>query len=293
MKRILYTIVATGLFAGASFAQPSEQVVTMSTSGQPFVGTLVTPAGDPAPVVLLLHGFTGSRDELPTDHVPSGVFAYTADKLAEAGLASLRIDFRGSGESLADMAFEDTTFESQIADAEAAVAYLKELDSVDGSSIHALGWSQGGLVAASLAGRGAEVETLSLWNAVGDPKATFGSLFGPDLMAQGNAAAADEAIVATLPWGAEVTLKGGFFEGIQSNRPLEEITGFAGPLFVAAGTQDTVVLPEFGQQFIEAHEGEETLWVADMDHVFNVFANTETLDDLIANNISFLTASQN
>ena len=98
-------------------ALADEAIVTIPSEGSELVATLQTPDGDPAPVVLLLHGFTGVRDELKTDAVPDGVFAYTADKLEEAGLASLRVDFRGSGESTADLSFADTTFEGQIADA--------------------------------------------------------------------------------------------------------------------------------------------------------------------------------
>lgn len=280
--------LSTALLAGAAHADVTEQTVTLTTNGQPFVGTLVTPAGEPAPVVLLLHGFTGARDELATDHVTEGVFAHTAARLAEAGFASLRIDFRGSGESLADLSFADTTFEGQIADAQAAVSYLAGLDTVDGQDIHVIGWSQGGLVAASLAGRGAAVDTVSLWNAVGDPEATFGGILGDETLAMGIAAAPDDVIAATLPWGAEITLKGAFFDEVATHDPFAEIAGFGGPLFVAVGTNDTTVLPENGTRFIDAHDGEEMLWSAEMDHVFNVFGTDEALGALVDQTIAFI-----
>lgn len=241
--------------------------------------------------MLLLHRFTGARNELATDHVKAGVFAYAAETLASQGLASLRIDFRGSGESLADMSFADTTFESQIADAEAAVAYLATLDSVDGDDIHVIGWSQGGLVAASLAGRGAEVDSVSLWNAVGDPKATYGGLLSTETVALGMSADPGETITAKLPWGAEIELKGAFFDGIATHDPVDEIKGYSGPLFVAVGRQDTAVDAVNGTRFIDAHDGPEQLWTAEMDHVFNVFAERATLDELLAQTVAFIEAN--
>ncbi|MEX0285788.1 MAG: alpha/beta hydrolase family protein [Paracoccaceae bacterium] len=289
MRTLFLSLTAIGL-ASMAQAEITEQVVTLSSGGQPFVGTLATPAGDPAPVVLLLHGFTGARNELATDHVSAGVFAHSAQKLGEAGFASLRIDFRGSGESTADLSFADTTFEGQIADAAAAVDYLAGLDSVDGQDIHVIGWSQGGLVAASLAGRGAAVDTVSLWNAVGDPTATYGGLLGAEFLTEAIAASADEVITATLPWGAEIELKGAFFDGIAAHDPIKEIAGYSGPLFVATGTNDTVVLPENGEAFMAAHDGAEVLWSAEMDHVFNVFGTGETLDLMLAETIGFIQA---
>ncbi|KMW59153.1 Alpha/beta superfamily hydrolase [Candidatus Rhodobacter oscarellae] len=276
-------LTATPLVAG-------ESVVTLSSQGQDMIGTLNLPAGGPAPVVLLLHGFTGTRNELATDHVPGGVFAYTAGRLAEAGYASLRIDFRGSGESLADMTFAQTTFESQIADAQAALAYLQGSDRVAGEDVYVIGWSQGGLVAASLAGRSGAPDGVALWNAVGDPMETYAFL-GAETLAAGMAAAPDEVVQIKLPW-AEFPLNGAFFDGVETHDPVAEIKAYDGPLFVASGAQDTTVLPKNGAAYIAAHEGPEALWLAEMDHVFNVFAEGETLTQMVSETIGFFEAHQ-
>lgn len=271
-------------------ALAGESVVTLSSAGQEMIGTLNLPEGAPAPVVLLLHGFTGSRDELASDHVPNGVFVYTASRLAEAGYASLRIDFRGSGESMKDMSFAETTFESQIADAQAAVAYLQGLETVAGDDIHVIGWSQGGLVAAALAGRGAGADTVALWNAVGTPMETY-AFVGDKTLAEGLAAAPDQPVQVTLPW-AEFPLNGAFFDGVETHDPMAEITGYKGPLFVASGLKDTTVLPHNGKAFVAAHEGPELLWEAEMDHVFNIFGEGETLTKMVSETIAFFDANQ-
>lgn len=276
-----------------ALAQPAEERVELKNDGQSFIGTLATPGGDPAPVVLLLHGFTGSRDELPIPNTEDGVFSRTARLLAESGYASLRIDFRGSGESTADMTYEATTFEGQVADALAALEYLQSLNCVDGDDVYVIGWSQGGLVASAVAARSDGLDAVALWQAVGDPEATYGGLLGAETMVAGMAAAPDETITATLPWGAEVRLNGAFFDGIETFDPMAEVAAYSGPLFVTKGMLDTTVLPEASDAFIAAHQGPEELWTAEMDHVFNVFTATETIDQMVAATVAFFDAHRN
>ncbi|MEM1363723.1 MAG: alpha/beta fold hydrolase [Pseudomonadota bacterium] len=268
-------------------AAPTETIFRLSVQGQEMIGTLALPEGPPAPVVLMLHGFNGARDEVATEHVPDGVFAHTADKLAAAGFASLRIDFRGSGDSIQDMSFAETTFESQIADAEAAMTHLQTLNVVNGNELFVIGWSQGGLVAAALAGRTDAPDAVALWNAVGDPVATYGGIFGPDQFARALAADPGTAVSLTLPWGETVSLNGAFFEDVSRHEPVREIETYSGALLVVQGLKDTVVLPENGDAYIAAHPGESTLWTAQMDHVFNTFAEAAMFDAVVDATISF------
>lgn len=114
--------LAIALSGFARIANAREQTVQIATDRGNIVGTLATPDGPPAPVVLLLHTFTGMRDELPVAATGEGAFARTARALKKAGYASLRIDFLGSGDS--DGAWEDTTISGQIADALEAVRWL-------------------------------------------------------------------------------------------------------------------------------------------------------------------------
>lgn len=289
MQRFLSTTVV--LFAAilplAVSAQSSETAVTLQSEGQNMVATLQLPEGKPAPVVLLLHGFTGTRDELVIPGTGEGVFVRTANMLADNGYASLRIDFRGSGESVADFTYESTTLEGQIADALAAIDYLEKLDSVDGDDIYVIGWSQGGLVAAAAAGRSGKPDAVALWQAVGDIDATYGGILSEEILAAGKAAAADQTLVVELPWGAEVSLNGAFFHGLGNLDPMAEIARYSGPLFVTQGTTDTTVLPATADAYIAAHEGPEQLWTAEMGHVFNVFSDTDTLDTMVADTLSF------
>ncbi len=278
-------ILLASLLAASPALSQSADTVTIDTPLGPIIGTLETPAGAPAPVVLMFHGFTGSRDELPVATTEEGVFSRTARMLAEQGIASLRIDFRGSGESPGD--FADTTFEGQVADGLAALDWLEANAAVDGQRLAVLGWSQGGLVATAVAGRSDKPDALVLWAAVADPQESFGGILGAETLVKGFAAG-DAALPVTLPWGAEITLKQGFFDGIASFDPKAELASYAGPLFVAHGTLDTTVLPAAADAFLAAHDGEEVKWTAEMDHAFNAFTGPETLDQMVSETIGFV-----
>ncbi|EYD72580.1 alpha/beta hydrolase family protein [Limimaricola hongkongensis] len=258
--------------------------VSIEVDGTPVHGLLATPPGGPAPVVLLLHGFTGDRDELDIAGAGEGVFARTARLLAEAGYASLRIDFRGSGESTEGFDFARTTFDSQIADAQAALDWLAADARVLGRP-YLIGWSQGGLVAASVAGRGAPVEAVALWAGVADPQITFATLFGPKMLEQG--VLSPEPTSVTLPWGAEITLAQPFFEAILDADPLAEIARYDGPLFVAQGSEDATVDPAQAEMWLSAHDGPEELWLREMDHAFDAYQGPDRLDEMVAATVAF------
>lgn len=279
------TILLLALLTATPVLAQSEEKVTIDTALGQIIGTLEVPAGDPAPVVLLFHGFTGSRDELPVTGTEEGVFSRTARMLAEQGIASLRIDFRGSGESAG--AFADTTFEGQVADGLAALDWLEANPAVDGQRLAVLGWSQGGLVATAVAGRSDKPDALVLWAAVANPEETFGGILGAEAL-QAGLAVGDTPLPITLPWGAQIELKQGFFDGVATFDPPAELASYAGPLMIAHGSKDTTVLPTAVDAFLAAHEGEEVSWTAEMDHVFNAFTGPETLDQMVGETTLFL-----
>lgn len=96
------------------------------------------------PVVILCHGFGADR---------GGMFRPIADRLNARGVAAIRFDFDGHGES--EGAFSDMTVPSEIADACAVYAYAARQPWAGKISI--LGHSQGGVVASMTAGQlGAE-----------------------------------------------------------------------------------------------------------------------------------------
>lgn len=282
LKQSLAACAAAVFMAATTAAQAAEKTVEFMVGDQKVVGTLALPDGvAKPPVVLLLHGFTGSRDELEIPAAKEGIFKRAARMWAQKGFASLRIDFRGGGQS--DGKFEDTTLGGQVADGLAALDFLAASNDIDPDRIALVGWSMGGAVASAVAGRTEhDLTSVSLWAPGSNMAASIALLLGPDIVKQG-LASGGKPVTAKLPWGAEVSLKTGFFESLYAIDPAAEITEYDGPLLVAVGTKDDVVFPQpvAGQVLLDYHEGPEELWVRPMDHAFNAFQGTETVDELI------------
>jgi fermentation-respiration switch protein FrsA (DUF1100 family) len=118
--------------------------------GFELAGTLTTPEGEgPFPGVVLVSGSgPQDRDETLAGHKP---FAVLADHLTRAGIAVLRYDDRGVGESGGE--FASATSEDFATDADAALAWLAERPEVRGDAVGIVGHSEGGLVGPLVAAR--------------------------------------------------------------------------------------------------------------------------------------------
>ena len=88
------------------------------------------------PGVVMLHGTGSNRDEAGMG------YALAAPRMAADGIATLRIDFMGNGDSTAS--YRDYNYTSAVIDAKAAADYLAGLETVDGGNLGVMGWSQGG-----------------------------------------------------------------------------------------------------------------------------------------------------
>ncbi len=111
----------------------------------------------PAPAVVFFHGFTGDRLE------SHWIFVKCARALAQAGIASLRFDFYGSGESEGD--FTEMTLRGEIDDAQDAVNFIRGQEKIDEHRLGLCGLSMGGTVAAMIA-PSVDARAVVLWNAV-------------------------------------------------------------------------------------------------------------------------------
>ena len=112
--------------------------------GHELAGTFTRPAdGGPFPAVILITGSgPQDRNEALMGHRP---FLVLSDHLTRRGIAVLRFDDRGVGESTGDHA--TATSRDFASDALAGVAYLKTRDDVDLAEIGLAGHSEGGLIA--------------------------------------------------------------------------------------------------------------------------------------------------
>jgi pimeloyl-ACP methyl ester carboxylesterase len=318
MKRIflllaVFALLVAGTASAAAGNQPNgdftAEVVEFENDGGTIVGTFTMPDGvrGKSPAVLMLHGFTGDRNEgpvlQPDFSFTDFMYERTANVFAANGIASLRIDFRGSGESLDQFGFEDTTFSSQISDAYAAVEWLDDHRKV--GDIGVLGLSQGGLVGTITAEAHKRVSSLVLWSPVANPVDTYKTVLGDEVLAvapDGTVTYGGDAVLAginqpstdmVLPWGAPLTMNQAFFQELYTTDPIAAISHYDKPLQVVVGELDTIVTPqpEYGEFYMTYHDGYEELVVLDADHVFDVFNGNgaPALDDAIEESLDWFT----
>jgi len=149
------------------FPYASREVTFRSGAGNVRLeGTLLLPEGKgPFPAVAFVTGSgPQDRDETLMGHKP---FLVIADALARRGIASLRWDDRGAGESGGDNM--GSTVDDFAADARAAVAFLRSRPEVDRSAIGIVGHSEGGLIAPMVAVADKSVAFLVLLAPPGEP----------------------------------------------------------------------------------------------------------------------------
>lgn len=112
-------------------------------AGIMLAGTLTFPKeGNNFPVVVLITGSGGqNRNEELANHKP---FLVLSDYLTRQGIAVLRYDDRGIGES--EGVYHTATIQDFATDALAAVAYLKTRPEINSNQIGLLGHSEGGSI---------------------------------------------------------------------------------------------------------------------------------------------------
>ena len=109
--------------------------MSFPSDGQACAAWFYRPAGepDPAPVIVMAHGLTGTR------HDRLGPFA---ERFAAAGLAALVFDYRGFGDSEGEPDLFEP--ERQLTDWRAAIAFARSLPGIDPDRVATFGSSLGG-----------------------------------------------------------------------------------------------------------------------------------------------------
>lgn len=160
----LLTVTVVALFS-TSLAQDDTtpvpyrvEDVTFENGDVTLAGTLTLPPTDGPYLAVVLVAGSGpkDRDDSSDSRIPMKPFRLIADALTRAGIAVLRYDKRGIGESTGD--FLTTTLSDFASDAEAAIDYLLTRQDIDPDRIGLLGHSEGGLVAAMLGARNEDLD---------------------------------------------------------------------------------------------------------------------------------------
>ncbi len=228
---------------------------------------IATDGSQKIPLVLMLHGFGGSKE--------GPLFEIVADSLQAHGVASLRFDFNGHGQSEGE--FKDMTVPNEIEDALKVYDYVSQLPWV--SSVSLVGHSQGGVVASMVAGKlgASKISNVVLMApaAVLREDAIRGNTMGKEYDPL------DPPEYVELWDGKKLGYN--FIKTAFSLPIYETAAKYEGPALIVHGTADRVVPYTYGLRYHQLWKGSEYLELEAFDHMFsqNIYRATKAVSDYL------------
>ena len=210
-------------------------------------------AGEKCPMVILMHGFMGNKEgQLEKD---------IAAELEAAGIASIRFDFNGHGESEGE--FQHMTVPNEIQDALQVYNYVTALPYV--SKVALAGHSQGGVVASMTAGE------------LGTDKVAAVVLMAPAAVLRDDAIRGNTmgAVYNPLDPPEYVVLfgdkkLGGEYIKTAFSLPIYETAArYNGPACIIHGTGDRIVPYTYGERYHQLWPDSELFILDGDDHGFS------------------------
>lgn len=229
----------------------SEKAEFPGASGALLAARLERPSGKPRAYALFAHCFTCSKDVFAAKRISQG--------LAEKGIAVLRFDFTGLGNSEGD--FANTNFSSNVGDLVAAAEWLS---GNHGGPDFLIGHSLGGAAVLAAAAHLPDVKAVATIGAPSDPGHV-----------EHLVSSASEAI--ERDGEAEVTLAGRsfritrqFLEDIRGQSLKEELGRMRKAILVChAPFDDTVSIDNASEIFVAAKHPKSFLSLDDADHLLS------------------------
>ena len=187
------------------------------------------------PIAVLMHGFMANKKLEPLKSI--------ANELESRGIASLRFDFDGHGES--EGRFRDMTVLTELDDARHVIDYVRQAGAYD--SIALVGHSQGGVVAGMIAGElGDEIKALVQLApaAVLKDDALQGVLMGKHY----DPSNPPETLTVFFHRVGK-----GYFLAAQSLPIYEQSSLYKGPVLLIHGTKDRIVPHSYSEKYNQVY----------------------------------------
>lgn len=241
-----------------------ERFEFAGSDGQKLSARMHLPAVDPIACAVFAHCFTCSKDSRAATHISSA--------LAEKGIATLRFDFTGLGESEGE--FDGTTFSHNVDDIVAAAKALREAYRAPALLI---GHSLGGTAVLAAAGQIPEVVGV----------ATIGAPFEPKHVARLFDASLEEIELngqADVDLGGrQFTIRKSFLEDLQKHCNAERIGRLKKALVVFHSPQDKVVAIDNARLIYQAARHPKSFVSLDgADHLLGRPSDSRYVADVLA-----------
>lgn len=219
------------LFSGEMELE-TRQWLTVDSGGQKIFGMLHRPLGVCSPpVVIFLHGFASNK------YGHNRSYVTFAEALAKEGIASVRFDFRGSGDS--EGSPSTISFEDLIEDALSMFRHVLTLEGIDRERVGLFGSSLGGTIGILAMQHCPWIRTLVLWAPIAS-----GELWVRDFMAQASGETNQHPLLATY---RGVTLSPAFREQFVKMDAVKALPHL--PLLHMHGARDQIVSPLHQQAY--------------------------------------------
>ena len=248
--------------------------ISYESRGVQVPATLVIPGGmDEFPLAVLCHGHGGSREE-------NVGFAATADALAARGIASIRMDFPGCGESTES--FRMNTLSNMKADVRNAIECAKAKLRV--GKLGLFGYSMGGRIVLELLAGGTAADAIVLLAPAadtGDLKELFGGAQAYEAMAA--QAGAEGYVTFTTVFGQVQELSSAWFADLDrvQDPAAEAAAAWHGPALVMWGRDDASVHP-FVPEHVAACLHAQTLDATGEGHGYGFYSEDDAVRKLVA-----------
>lgn len=266
MKRVIFLaftcfmVIAIGCSNQKTNTQnePAASPVSKSVQIQGAVGNLEAELQIPAlksnekcPLVILMHGVMSSKED--------PLMRSLADSLQNRGIASIRFDFNGHGESEGE--FVNMTVPLEVEDAHAVFSYCRNLDFA--TDISALGHSQGGVVTSLLGGElkdSLKSIVLMAPAAVLADEARNGNTLGVQYDPN------------NIPEYIEVfnhKIGKAYITSAQKLKIYEKAASYKGPVCIIHGKADQIVPYSYGEKYDEIYNNSTLHLLDGENHMFN------------------------
>ncbi len=266
----LLLVAFMSFFSVSGYAQ--TQNISIEGDHGKLSAVIQTPQGKNSyPMVIICHGFTANKE--------NALLSMLADKLEKQGIASVRFDFNGHGQS--EGKFEDMTVLNEISDTKKVYDYVKNLPQTESVSI--AGHSQGGVVSSMVAGE------------LGDDKIKTVVLMAPAAVLR------DDAIrgqIFNVHYDAinppkkvdlnderhkDYAIGFNYIKTAQTLPIYETAKNYTGPVCLIHGKHDIVVPYTYSQRYFDIYKNAELNLIETADHSF-----TQHLDEATETAAKFL-----
>ncbi len=271
MKRLICSVLVLAFVSLSALADVLSTPLMLDNGEYEIPAIMTSPEGTAAvPGVILLHGSASHKNEV------GDLYLRLAEQLANNGIASIRIDFAGTGDSPVD--YTHYTLKTAVRDAEVALAFLRSQPQVDDHRIGVVGFSQGGLIAQLLLAQQPGIKSFVAWSSVAsDGIGPFADMFETLYMT----AKREGQVEQQFAWRPPLSISYEWFEQVMANQSLSGMAEYTGSVLAIAGSNDTVVPPTAATRLIVASGSDvaRAVIIKGADHIFNVLDENANQDE--------------